>query len=177
MATMATVSTVTGRYSRTSPTCNGKQLNGINTTSEGSSVDHLSDVWPRHSTHHPPSPPVRQRARYQPFSFYFSFFSFFLSLFVYLFIHLFIYMYSKSYSKEYEITRKKHKVSEILQKFSENLKLENFGKPLKNVETFSENFSLNIVEKYKKNLLKSIYSLVRGCKVARLRFWMWCVFQ
>ena len=92
MATMATVSTVTGRYSRTSPTCNGKQLNGINTTSEGSSVDHLSDVWPRHSTHHPPSPPVRQRARYQPFSFYFSFF-FFLSFFICLFIYSFIYIH------------------------------------------------------------------------------------
>lgn len=62
--TMATISTATGRYSRTSALCNSKQVNGANTTSGSASADHLSDVWPQHSAQHPPSPPVRQRARY-----------------------------------------------------------------------------------------------------------------
>lgn len=62
--TMATVSTGAGRFSRTSPNSNSRQINVANVTSGTSSVDHLLDILPKPSFQHPPSPPVRQRARY-----------------------------------------------------------------------------------------------------------------
>ena len=66
--TMATVSTGLGRSSKSirnnSELTKAKGIKGnpcTYTLAEGSE-DHLSDMWPRHARH-PPSPPVRQRAR------------------------------------------------------------------------------------------------------------------
>ena len=66
-STMATVSTGFGRSSKlirsTSERSKSTSLQGDDEVFVSRSSDHLSDVWPRHSQH-PPSPPVRQRARY-----------------------------------------------------------------------------------------------------------------
>lgn len=66
---MATVSTGFGRSSKSSRTSSehskskALQGNSNNDAFTNRSSDHLSDMWPRHGRH-PPSPPVRQRARY-----------------------------------------------------------------------------------------------------------------
>ena len=66
---MATVSTGFGRSSKSTRNSGehskSKALQGSsnNDAFTNRSSDHLSDMWPRHGTH-PPSPPVRQRARY-----------------------------------------------------------------------------------------------------------------
>ena len=67
--TMATVSTGLDRSSRSAGKASGhlKSLGsqGDDEVFINGTADHHSDVWPRHAhAQHPPSPPVRQRARY-----------------------------------------------------------------------------------------------------------------
>ena len=64
---MATVSTGLSRPSKStrnsSDYAKSMGMSGDNDAFTNRSSDRLSDAWPRHGRH-PPSPPVRQRARY-----------------------------------------------------------------------------------------------------------------
>ena len=71
---MATVSTGVGRSSRSTGSGDHTKSIGVQGNSNcevlgtNRSSEKLSDVWPRHGRH-PPSPPVRQRARYSSLHF------------------------------------------------------------------------------------------------------------